>query len=97
MVCLIILDRASPQMIRTYGVGLFAWGERGNAEAFYARYGWVSFPRTLFLVLASISVSINQWVHIDEVAHLSIAIGAVLLWVVFVARDAWRARKAAED
>jgi hypothetical protein len=95
LLVMILFDRAVPLMVRMYGAGVFPWGEKEPVASFYRNYGWVAFPRTLFLLLTCLAVSLNHVVPVDENVLLIIGIISVILWVVFAGRDVWKAKNGA--
>ena len=90
---MIVLDRAFPTLIRMYGVGLFPWPDAENAKEIYRRYGYVSFPRTLFLFISCLSVSMDQFFRVDQTFELVILVVSLILWGIFALFDLLKARK----
>lgn len=89
LVLMIMADRALPAQVRRVAGAYF---ETTPVE-FYKRYGRVSFPRTLFMLLAIASAALEYFLDISQVTEGLIAIFFIVLWTISAAIDTFRARR----
>lgn len=89
VVVMMMADRALPANVRRFGGKFF----EATPEDLWRRYGWVSFPRTLFAVGACLAMAINWLFPIDNTEQGFIAIIFVTLWGVSASIDVFNARR----
>lgn len=92
---ILLLDRAFPTIVRMFGpafaISLLPWGDREAVKSFYEKYGWVSLPRSVFLLVFCVSAYL--WAYYPNFKEIIVAICVVsfVLWGVFAMRDTQKA------
>lgn len=86
---MIMAERAIPASARRFGGAFFETSPRD----FYARYGVLSFPRTLLGGLAAASFLLAPLFHADETTEGYAAVAFGLLYAISASVDVLRARK----
>lgn len=89
---MILLDRALPMTLRSYGVGVFPWADVDRTRALYRGYGWIKLPRTLFLAAWGAVMALSQVFPKMPELWTGLSCIALVLWAGVAFRDAWRAR-----
>ena len=89
----LIADWAFPQVVRTYGIGVFPWGNKSDVRRFSKRYGFVRFPRTalLLFVVSMLNIDIIFPVNID--IQIPVTLFGISLWGIVAYADMLRARE----
>lgn len=92
LAALFLMDRIAPLSVRAAGVGLMPWTDRAAVTVFNRSYGWLRFPRTLFICLTSLVVFIGRLITDHETAVTIWIMIFCGLWGAFSWRDIWQAR-----
>ncbi len=90
-----IMDRSVPQTAVLYGSRLLSIAETEKVKVFYAHYGWVRFPRTVFVVLAIFLESASNLWPSQLNIFLSMSLASIGLWMGNACFDVFKASRAA--
>lgn len=91
----VVADRSLPQTAVLYGSGLLSISGAEKVKAFYAHYGWVRFPRTIFLALIILLGSASGLWPGQLNIFLSMSLASIGLWLGGACFDIFRASRAA--
>lgn len=90
---MVFLDRALPFFMRTYGGAIFPWGNGEGLDSFYKKYGWISLPRTIFLLMPGMFSGLREHNILSMDASILAICASMLLWFLSASYDVWRARR----
>ena len=93
----VVCDRSLPLSMRMYGSAIMPWVDEVAVKKFNHSYGFVSFPRTAFLILTCLAFSFGEMVVSDQEVVLWVMLALVLFWFLAALVDVWKALKYARQ
>jgi hypothetical protein len=97
LLVMIAADRTLPDAVRIFSPGILPWAQPEKVKAFYRSYGWISFPRSIFVVATPILVAVAQSLGLRDEWVGMLFVALFILWWASAMRDIYRAGTAASD